>query len=200
MYYLQPRHRKLIFDGNSLFNYGNANVINLYEAPNAAYNSLTGTRPCMEYYAVGGRRVQQLIDEFPTKIAPIMKNGDILVMNEQTNSLKDLLDANTVYGQLQTYFALVKEYFPNSPTIYVNMIARDRAGDPSMEALRLELNTLTATLANANTVVNAGGLPQFDSVADCSNATNYNADKLHLTTVGYGLYAAPVTTAIQAFL
>lgn len=200
MYYIKPRTRKVIFDGNSLFNYGSGNLSNNYAIPTLVYESLTGARPAAQFYGVSARRVQQLIDEFPTKIAPFMQNGDILIMNEQTNSLKDLLNASTVHTQLLAYFSQVKSYFPDSPTIYVNMIARDSAGDPPMEALRLELNALTISMINVNSVIDVGGLSFFNSVAACSNLTYYNADELHLATQGNVEYAAPITTTLQTYL
>lgn len=190
--------KKLIFDGNSLFNRSLANTTSGHGAPLACYAAMTGTKPPMFSYALGGRTVQQLIDEFGTKIAPYIKPNDILVFNEATNSLQSLQNKDSVYNQIVRYSNLV--HAKGAKIVVLTLTARTvAAGYGNFETDRLALNVLIRNSSSFDAVCDVGGLTEFNSTAAAGNATYYNADGLHLESAGTTLYGQTIQPTIQPF-
>jgi hypothetical protein len=86
-----------------------------------------------------------------------------------------------------------KGWYVIVPTI----LPRTGAGTPAgFEADRGTLNTwLLAGSSGANAVVDLTGNA---NLADSTNVTYFNADKVHLTTAGAAEVAAAVQTAVEA--
>jgi lysophospholipase L1-like esterase len=77
------------------------------------------------------------------------------------------------------------------------------SGDPADTVTReLAANViLRATWSTfADKLADVGAVTQFDSQADITNTTYYNADQLHLTSAGYVLVANAVYPQIQTLL
>jgi len=194
----QPYRKQLIIDGDSLFARGNGNATAVFEAPIALYNALTGTRPPIFMYAVSGKSIAQLISDFPTKIAPFIKKGDIVVMNETTNSLNTLQSASLTFDDLLDYRDLV---WGLGAKIVVGTMTARGTGYVGIETDRLALNTLiTNNASEFDKVCDVGGLSEFNSVAATASTTYYDADTLHFKTAGYNLYGQTFASKVQELL
>lgn len=182
-----PYVQNIIFHGNSLFARGNANLEQANSAPIACYNKIILTKKvnCFNFN-VSGKRLSNLITDFPTIVQPSLKKGDIVVCNELTNTLNDLQNVTDVYNLLLDYRDLVVAQ--GCKLVVVTMTARG-TGYATIETDRLALNTMI--LANASEfekVSDAGGLAVFNSILATANTTYYNADTLHFATTGYTTY------------
>jgi lysophospholipase L1-like esterase len=201
-------NRKLFFEGDSLSTLSEGNVALGRRMIKTAYTNLTGTRPAMFSTAVAGSEIRaagtsSIIDR-GSAITSVADPNDIIVVWAGTNdiSVSGRTDAQ-VYADLVTYATLMRN--AGLKVIAVTMIAKERAADADPTAInvtRLAYNALI--LGESSFVFDAyadpAALVQFNAVADASNATYYNADKVHLTDAGFDLVAGTVTTAIQSLL
>ncbi len=191
----KPKAKQLFFDGDSLFSRGNGNLANAYSSPITAYNSLTGIKPPVFYMAVSGKSITQLISDFPTKMAPYINSGDIVVFNELTNELATVQNPNTVYNTLLSYRDLV---WALGAIIIVGTMTARNTGYVGIETDRLSLNTLIRNNSNQfNEIADVGGLTEFNSIIATANLTNYDIDTLHFATNGYALQGATFGSKIQ---
>lgn len=189
--------KQLIFDGNSLFSRGNGNTANSQEASIACYAAMTGSKPPIFNYGVSGKSITQLISDFPTKIAPYLRRGDILVFNEMTNDLATNTSTLTTKNDLLQYRDSVRAH--GAKFIVVTMTARN-TGYAGIETDRLALNAwINANTSEFDGIVDAGGDSHFNSIAATANTTYYNADTLHFATAGYTLYGQLIQALIQQF-
>ena len=199
---LSNRRRKIFFDGNSLSNFSGGSIANGYEYPMSAYGSLTdGTRPVFHPCGVGSKRTATLTSDFLTKILPLSAPGDIVVFMEITNESRDGLSAQTMIDNVQAYCLQAQSY--GLKVVVCTCPAGKLSSDPVDTVTReLAANViLRATWSTfANKLADVGLLSQFDSQADITNVTYYNADQLHLTSAGYVLVAGAVYPQIQTLL
>jgi len=193
--------KQLVNVGNSLFARGvvggTGNVENVKEAPVACYNAMTGLRPPMYTYAVSGKTIAQLITDFTTKVAPQLRPGDIVVMNEVTNTIGSTASTVTARTDLLIMRDSVRAH--GAKIVVVTMTARSLIY-PNVENDRLAINAwMLANAAQFDGVVDAGGDSHFNSVPSTTNTTYYNADQLHFTSAGYTLYGQLIQAVIQPF-
>lgn len=201
------QRRRIIFDGNSLSNQGASLLVGAMRYPSTVYSSVVslGKKIAFQNYSIGGRQTHVLVSEFDTKISPNIFPNDVLIMWEITNDLAQGALGNRTAAQAIQDLA---DYTAKARTkgvylVYLTMIARDMAGDPvDLETKRLTVNAelRNNTSTYCDLLVDVGNLPQFDSQADCTDTTYYNADKCHLTNTGYDLIATTVYNAIQPIL
>lgn len=195
------RKKRLIFDGNSLVARAGS-LANGQYIGTTLYNSLTGAKPAYFNYAVAGRNTTQLISDFPTKVAPYIAPGDILVFWELTNDIKQNgLTAQQAYDNLVTYCGLAKA--KGAIVITMSMISRNQNGTEGsgIETTRLAVNALlNADHSFCDYYFDAGGLSQFDSQADTANTTYYESDQLHLTNAGYQLIVDNLLPIVQPLI
>lgn len=194
---VRPSVKQLIFHGNSLGSRGNGNIVNAGEAPSAMYLAMTGNKPPMFNYSVSGKTIAQLITDFPTVVLPQLHRGDVVVMNEVTNTVGTT--ANTVTARTDMLQYRDSVWAHGAKIVVVTMTARSLIY-PNVENDRLAINAwMLANAAQFDGVVDAGGNAAFNSVSSTTNTAYYNADALHFTSAGYTLYGQLIQAVIQPF-
>jgi hypothetical protein len=190
--------RRVIFHGNSLFHLRHGNVFYGFAVSNLVRPQLTNV--VVQDYSYQGKTSAQLLAEFPTVVQPFVSKGDVIVMWDGRNSMASNL------GNLTPAQALtdVKSYCSNAIGLGLKVITLTCIPTSTLyvaDADRLTFNSsMLADTSFCNAVVDPCTLSAFDSVADISNATNYNADQIHLTTAGYTLIANLLAPVIQTVL
>lgn len=188
----------LIYNGNSLFCRGAGNIENVLSAPYASYAALTGIKPPMMCYCFSGLNITELTAQFPTKIQPFIKRGDIVVFNENVNTLVDTHSVSSVQSGLLSYTALVRSF---GAKIIVSTMTARAENYVGAEADRLTLNAwILANSSSFDGVADPGNLSIFNSLAACDNTTYYDADKSHFTTLGYAAYGESFNPIIESLL
>ena len=191
--------RQIFFIGNSLSDLSAGNLIGGRRFPQTCYSSLrTSGMSVVPYqcYAVNGYSTTDMLADFPTFLRPYLREGDMVVLWELTVDISaEGKNAQQAYNDYVSLSDSIHAY--DAYVIVLDMIARDNSGDPAwMEARRDSVNDL---VWNDNThfdkKIPIGQTPKFNEESDCTNTTYYNADKLHLTDVGYdsvAAYSAPL--------
>ena len=199
------RARQLIFDGDSFFAayVGTPVVIGGQYIPTNVYaNIISGRKIATTWFGTSGDTIASSITNFNATVGANIKSGDVIVFECVTNDLgTNLQTAAQAYASLTTYCGLVHAL--GATVVVCTMTARDKVGDPAdIEAQRLAYNALVVanSPAIADAICNVGADPMFDTQADCSNGTNYNADKLHLNTAGQNNYITLLSATLNAFL
>lgn len=204
------KERQIIFDGSSLSLFScpdETQHVWGMRYPLKAFSELPHNyRLAFQNYAVGGQSTEELISDYPTRIAPHVKPNDIVVFWEITNDCHDLMnDTNgtQLEQNVKDYCALVRAQ--GARIIIVSMIARYMSGtdDSSIFSRRgLAVNALLrANWRNyADGFADVALLPQFDAPGDETNLTYYIDDGTHLKDAGYDLIATTVARAIQTLL
>lgn len=193
--------RKVFFDGNSLSNIGAGIVYNEYRYPITAYGLLTGARPSCHPCGVSAKRTNALTTDFLTKILPYATPNDIVVILEITNEARSGFAAQTMVDNLQAYCEQARSY--GLKVVVCTCPAGKLTTDPADTVTReLEANVIIRNTWQtfADRLADIGALPEFDSEADITNTTYYNADQVHMTTTGYDTMAVPVAAAVQSLL
>lgn len=183
-------YRRLILHGNSLFanlegnvNYGkrvmqrlNTQIVN------------NDKRIALFDYSIPGRRTPDMPTDYATWGSMVRPN-DIVVVWELTNDLNaNVATAQEAYDNMNDYALTLRN--AGAYVVGLTCIARDSSGlSANFETRRTDCNALLLASSNFHEIVDVAALPEFDAVADCSNATYYNADKVHLTQTGYELIA-----------
>lgn len=193
-----PSNKKIVFDGNSLFTRGNGNLENVFAASQSAYTTLTGARPAAFFVSISGRTITRLIQEFPTKTAPYLKPGDIVVNNEFVNELDSLQSVSDCLAKILQYRSMVQSL--GCKLVLATVTAASSVYNyANFDADRQSLNSILKT--NTSTYCDALADPAANvAFSDPTNTTYYNADKLHFTTAGYILYGQLIAPAIQTLL
>lgn len=195
-----PNTKKLIFSGNSLFNFATNNTTYGFTCPIATYNGLSGKKASVFYFAIGGRNLTQLISEFTTSgLAGTISKDDVIVFNELTNSLISNPGAiSTVYGQLIQYRDMVRAL--GGIFIMCTMMARNEAY-AGTEADRVAINTVinAAPTGTFDAIVDLGGVAPWNNVANTTDTNIYNADKCHQTALGYTMMADSIRPVVQPY-
>ena len=197
--------RNLVFDGDSFFDQyvGSPVVVGGQYIPTGAYNNIiSGRKIATTRFGTSGDTIVSSITNFSATTGSVIRSGDVVVFECVTNDLgTNGSTAAQAYADLTTYCGLV--HAAGAKVVVCTMTARDKVGDPGdIETQRLAYNA--SVVANAGGIADAicdvGADPMFDTQADCANATNYNADKLHLTTAGQDNYITLLSATLTSFL
>lgn len=198
--------QKIIFDGNSIFNKDGANAIEQKyissrirdQLPLDGYFKL----PVFDF-SVSGKTTQQLISDFPTKVAPSIRTGDIVVFTEMTNdvgvnAVTALQAKNNILAYRDLVLALGGKFVLQGAIACNGLIA----GYANITAT---LQACNDYFRNTPSLVNAfsdpGALTQANDDADCTNATYYlAADQIHPTTTLQDLIWPLTLAAIKTVL
>jgi lysophospholipase L1-like esterase len=114
-----------------------------------------------------------------------------------TNDINLGETAATVQGRIQTYCMARRAA---GWKVFVMTIIPNGTMSAAEKLVRVEVNNwIKANYASfADGLIDPTANAAFDEESDTGNTTYYNADTAHLTTVGYGLIASIVKTAIDA--
>jgi hypothetical protein len=197
--------RKIFFEGNSLFNYdANSTPINQsFYVPQGIYNGRTySSGLAYQCYAVGGQQQTTINSNLSVNIIPFIRQGDVIFLWEGTNDLNiGGLTGLQAYNNVLTYANAV---IPLGVKLIVGtVLARDKTTDAADLMTRIgDYNTLLRNNAASvgYTVCDFAADTHFDERADASNATYYNADKVHLIQAGYDIIISMGITTLNAIL
>jgi hypothetical protein len=203
--YPKSNHKKLIFQGNSLFDTNVNHTINgLKYVTLGIYDVIRAIEAINFFdYSISGQDQTQINALIATKITPMVTPGDIVVIWEGTNDLAhdNGLSGAGAYANLVTFCNAVQAL--GGKLIVCTAIARDNAIDAADLMDRIDDYNILIR-ANQSTICDAlcdlGGNAVFDTRADASNLTYYTADKLHLAQGGQDLVISLVSTSIQTLL
>lgn len=195
--------KQVIVDGNSLTQKDGTNADLKYYLPLKLFADLRTNNKLFagQHYGVTGRNTVQLISDFPTKIAPYLKAGDVVVFWEITNDLHtNSATAQQAYDNLVTYAALV--HAKGAKIIVLGFIARDLVGQAAdINTRGFACNALIeANHSWCDGWINLGQNVNFDNVADCANTTYYLTDKIHLTNAGYDLISGTIQPIVSSLI
>ena len=195
--------RKLIFEGNSLSNYDATSTVEYqYYVPKTTYIGLLANNVAFQSFAIAARTTTQIVASEATNILPYVYRGDIIILWEGSNDLYvNSLTAAQAFANIKTYI----QALPTGVKVIVGtVIARDYSLDPAdlMNTRIPAFNTLVRDSAATYkyTVADFAANSIFDARADCSNATYYKADKIHLIQAGYDVIISIMNTAILLIL
>ena len=199
-FYKPNTTKKLFFHGNSLFHLGNANLFYAFAVSTYVRDNLTlnDNKPAVFDYSYQGKSTVDLTAEFNTIVAPYCKSGDVVIMWDGTNNMSSILGNKSATQTLidtKAYFAQAEALGLTVITLTVlprNVSSLDDTRRTDFNTLLLNDTYLTGK------VINPCSLSQFDTYADVSNVTYYNADLVHLTTAGYNLIGGLIVTNIQS--
>lgn len=191
--------RKIIFEGNSLFNLGpnTSSVQNGHYIPSTVYAGLTGRIFAYTSLAISARTQTQINTDVSTAIIPIVRPNDIIVLWEGTNDINlNALTAAQAYSNLTTYASTVRAL--GAKLVVCTVIARDQVGDPGDLMTRIDsYNALIrASSGTFDVICDLAADASFDTRADASSS-DYTADKLHLATTGQAKVVALLITSIN---
>ena len=197
--------RRLIFEGNSLFNRYPSPYIQPdgYYIPKRVY-ALTGARDdqyTFVNFSLSGQTQTLINQELPRRIKRIQA-GDVVVIWEGTNDLfANSLTGAQGFANLLTYIQAVKAV--GATVVVCTIIARDAAGDPA-GLMDTEIPAYNS-LVNSNavsvgyTVCDLAADARFNARADASSA-DYDADKFNLALAGQNYIATLLTTHLAGIL
>lgn len=195
--------RTVWFWGNSLMNYGTGNLINVGRLPNTCYSTIVASKVAsMQNISVGGKQTNQMITDFPTVLEPYIKKNDIVVIWELINDMGTgggggFQTNAQAYANYQTCCSLVRGAGGKAIVCSTipNLNATYEANYTIVDGwIRSDWATFADGYVDFRTVTG------FQTVADSSNLTNYNSDRIHLTTVGYDTLAPYVATQVLTLL
>lgn len=198
-----PLQRNIIFEGNSLFNRqtGGATDGGQY-IPVTVYNNVRATYPlAYQSRAISGRNQSQINAAITTNIAPFAKRNDVMVIWEGTNDLyTNGVTGQQAYDNLMTYVTTVRGY--GAKVVVCTVIARDYALDPAdlMDRIAAYNTLIRNNTSNFDAVCDLAADPVFDTRADASNTTYYNADKIHQAQGGQDQVVTLLTATLIALL
>lgn len=194
----KPSIKKIIIDGNSILALGNGNKQNECAAVKACYDSLIGVRPPIYFFPISGKTVLQLCADFPSKVAPSISVGDVVVCNETTNDLYATRDATVTYGHILAYRDSVHAH--GGKIVWVTMTAVYWSDYLTVDTDRLALNLLiNNNSVQFDGVIDFGNNSNFNTTAATLNTTYFNADRVHYTDLGYRIFGKAIQLIIQPF-
>ena len=197
------KQRKLVFQGNSLFNTGVNHTTNgLRYTTLGIYDNIRAVKTFAYFdYSVAGADQVDINALISTQITGRLNQNDIVVIWEGTNDLAhdNALTGQAAYNNLVTFSTAVRDQ--GAKLVICTAIARDLAGDAADLMTRIgDYNTLIRN--NQSSICDAlcdlGANANFDQRADCANTTYYDSDKLHLVQGGQDLTISLITTTIQS--
>lgn len=201
--------RSLWFEGNSLSNTNASLLLNSNYYPLKTYSLFTSNTYKLTYNnkSIAGKTTTEDTNEYPTKLSPYIKKGDILIFWEISNEAHNLTTdtfGTQLYANVVAYCNQAKTLNPGIKIIVLTMIARDYPAydDANTFARGQACNALIrANYASfCDAVCDVALLTQFDTKADAANATYYLADRTHLTAAGYDIIATAVYNTILTLL
>lgn len=193
------RSGQLTFDGDSLT--AGFNTASSY--PRQVVALMSGRNFAWGQYGVAGITLSQLVTLFPARIAPLYdpSQSNVLVIFAGIN---DMTTANGSTSAATTYARLLSYTRParaiGFKPIVVTMIDCQAASvDGTFQTRRADFNNLvTGTPGEFDGIIDAGANATLGANGAANNATNFNADKTHLTTTGYGVLAGLAQPVIEA--
>ena len=189
--------KKIVFDGNSLFQYGD-DKLGMTRTPLTAYGLLPTPKRVYYNFSIGGRQTSTLTSEFDTKIAPYVNAGDMVILWEITNSAHYRIGDNlgdTLYNEVVAYCNKAKSY---GLSVYVvTGIPRYMTGfddiniTSRINACNAKIRTNWATFCDG--IIDIASTPTFSSTTSYTNTLIYEPDQTHLKnrgcdSVGYFIY------------
>lgn len=193
--------RKVYFEGNSLSNYGPGNILNGHYMPRRTYGFLSSYNVAMKDLAISARTQTMINTDVAANVLSDLRKGDVIVLWEGTNDLRfNTLSGAQGWANVVTYANIVRP--AGAKLIVCTITARDFSLDDADLMDRIDAYNV---LARANSSVydalcDVAADPVFDTRADASNTTYYNADKLHLTATGYDKVSDLLYPVIQSTL
>ena len=195
-----PKHRKIIFEGDSLTEYGTAMLPGARTLKTNVQTSILAIPKVANVfdYSLAGTQLDELLTRINTWIYQV-NEGDIIHIWCGTNDIK-----NGGFTGAQTYARLLLCTAPliakGAKICVATMIASDKVGDPvDIETNRLAYNALIRT-GGFHAVADIGADPVFDAQTDCHNGTYYHTDFRHLVTSGITTASTISYNAIAALL
>lgn len=151
--------------------------------------------------ALAGRTQTQINAALGTNISPRARYNDVVVLWEGTNDmyLNDLSGADA-YANLVTYRNAVIAL--GAKLVVCTVIARDYVDDDPDLMDRIDAyNVLVRNNSGLFTAVcDLAANAAFDTRADASNTTYYNADKIHQAQGGQDLVITLLTPVVEGIL
>jgi len=191
-YEIANNDKKLIFHGNSLFEFGASNLRIGNAVSNFVRDNLVTKRAIFDYSFVN-KTTRQLRDEFPTLIAPYFKAGDVLVMWDLTNDLSSGQTPAQALVNVKSYCAQAKAM---GLKVYIlTCIPRNPASLNDANRVTLN-NSIMADTSFCDGVIDVTTITEFSTSASYLNTTFYNVDGVHLTTAGYNLIGQRIINSI----
>lgn len=199
-------NQQILFEGNSLLNLGpitlsvsGADYDKQY-VPLAIYNSLRVGRKLSTFcYAIESRTGTQILAE--QLAVSSIKPRDILVYWEGTNDMYlNGLTGAQAFTNVTDYLTLALA--KGAQVVIGTVAARDYSLDSADLMTRIsDYNTLVRNnTALGYTVCDIGADSLFDTRADCSNATYYATDKIHMVIAGQDIISTLLISTISNLL
>lgn len=168
-----------------------------------AYATIAASKPkvACQMLAINGNPTTTMNLNFNTATAPFIKPNDVVILWEITNDLSvNGLTGAQAYAQVTEYCGKVRAL--GGKVAVCTFIARNHTADAADLFTRgQDCNTLIRDnwASFCDLVIDLGADSLFDEKTDADNATYYQADKVHLTTVGSDYIAGLISTAMIAF-
>lgn len=194
-------NRSLIFEGNSLSNYISPNVLNGHYVPKQTYADLLSYKLKLVSWAESANTQTLMNEDIPDHILPFLRYDDIIVLWEGTNDLRfNVLSGADGFQNVVDYSEIVRP--AGAKLVFCTITARDFSLDDADLMDRIDdYNTLArANQSYFDAFCDLAGDPVFDTKADASNATYYDADKLHFTQAGYDKVVELLSPVIETIL
>jgi len=190
---------QVICDGNSI-TWGNGAGNRSQSYPNVLQLTGVGVTRKVRNMGVSGIRIDQMVSNFPTRIAPFYSSArgkNIIVLWEATNALAASQSAPTVRGHYQAYLALAAA--AGFEVIVATTLPSTVLLTGSKETERVALNAdLVANWASYGFagIADVAAHPNLQNAAD----TTYYSDGTHPNATGYGVIEPIIRTPVLARL
>lgn len=202
-YFKNPFPKKIIFQGNSLFDTGINHVTNnLKYVTLGIYDSLRESYPglvLVDYSISGQNQVQINSKMYSQYNSNLVDSQSVCVIWEGTNDLAHYPSKTGTQA-----FAGLKSFTNHLDSLGIKLvvctvIARDLASDPGNLMTRIAVyNDSIRANFSGNRLCDLGSLSMFNDRADASNTTYYQ-DKLHLYQAGQDIVLYQVKNKIQEY-
>lgn len=196
-----PAVKKVIFQGNSLFDTNVNHTINgLKYVTLGIYNELRTSYRTLSFfdYSISGQDQIQINALLSSQLDSVKVNPqDVYVIWEQTNNLSHYPSKSgaQAFTDLQVTINKISRY--TDKWIVCTTIARDLAGDPVNLMTRIDsCNVLIRNNYTGNHLCDLGAHSFFNSRAKASVSPPYDTDKLHLFQLGQDTVIQVVKRAI----
>lgn len=195
------KRKNIFFHGNSLCALGGASntTANGRYLETTLYNLIIAQRTgyVATFLSLSGNPTRTKIADWATQVLPTAKPGDWLFHWEITNNVNvNNLTGAEDYADNLTLLGLARA--AGMKVAFGTAIPRDHVADTTQNSRNMDSNVLArANQSNWDLFIDFNSVPGFQTQADCSNTTYYQADKLHETIAGADVLAA---FAAQRFL
>jgi len=190
-HYKPNTDKKIIFHGNSLFNYANNNLPYGWAVSNYVRDNLVNKKSIFDY-SQGGKTTTQIVSEFPTRIAPYFKANDVYIFWDGINDLNTGKTVAQTLASSKTLATLAKAQGYKVYTLTCTSV-----NNVVVEPLRIQYNTLLLSDTSFwDGVVDLTTIGVISDLNAYTNTTYFNADGVHFTTTGYNLIAQKIIDSI----